>query len=153
MNCRKAEKLISKQLDNRLGAKESAWLENHIQRCPTCARLALEYRKLRSLSAEFKIASEPLPYFSERLLAKLSSEPKPSIWAAVERLYARAIPVFLIMATLLVGVLFLMQPAEQQLSQSEILLFQNQSPLKEMQALFEEEKPENRQLKLLFAGR
>jgi len=54
---------------------------------------------------------------------------------------------FLIMVTLLVGVLFLIQPAEQQLSQSEMLLFQNQNPLKEMQALFEEERPENRQLK------
>jgi len=33
-----------------------------------------------------------------------------------------------------------------------MLLFQNQSSLKEMQAFFDEEKPENRQLKLLFAG-
>ena len=35
------------------------------------------------LSAEFKIASEPLPYFSERLLAKLSSEPAPT-WRRVK---------------------------------------------------------------------
>jgi len=152
MNCRKAEKLISKQLDNRLEARESAWLENHLQNCPACARLASDYQQLKNMTAELKVEAEPQPYFTERLLARLSSEPKPSIWAAVERLYARAIPVFLIMVTLLVGVLFLMQPAERQLSQSEMLLFQNQNPLKEMQALFEEERPENRQLKLLFAG-
>lgn len=152
MNCRKAEKLISKQLDNRLEARESAWLENHLQHCPACARLASDYQQLKNLTAELKVEAEPQPYFTERLLARLSSEPKPSIWAAVERLYARAIPVFLIMVTLLVGVLFLVQPAERQLSQSEMLLFQNQNPLKEMQALFEEERPENRQLKLLFAG-
>jgi anti-sigma factor RsiW len=152
MNCRKAEKLISKQLDNRLGASESAWLDAHLKNCPACARLALEYQELRNLSAELKIEAEPSPYFSERLSARLSSEPKPSVWAAVEKWYARAIPVFLIAATLLVGMLFLMQPAKPELSQSEMLLFQNQSPLKEMQAFFDEEKPENRQLKLLFAG-
>ncbi|HAV41888.1 MAG TPA: hypothetical protein DCW97_05720 [Acidobacteria bacterium] len=152
MNCRKAEKLISKQLDNRLEASESAWLNAHLKICPACARLALEYQKLKNLSAELRIEAEPSPYFSERVSARLSSEPKPTIWAVVEKWYARAIPVFLVTATLLVGLLFLMQPAEPELSQSEMLLFQNQSPLKEMQAFFDEEKPENRQLKLLFAG-
>ncbi|MDD8020244.1 MAG: zf-HC2 domain-containing protein [Acidobacteriota bacterium] len=152
MNCRKAEKLISKRLDGRLKISESAWLNNHLKSCSACARLNLEYQRLKNLSAGLKIEAEPLPYFSQRLSARLSSVPKPSVWAVAEKWYARAIPVFLVTATLLVGVLFLVQPAQQQLSQSEMLLFQNQSPLKEMQLFFDEEKPENRQLKLLFAG-
>ena len=75
MNCRKAEKLISKQLDNRLEARESAWLEDHLQNCPACARLASDYQQLKNMTAELKVEAEPQPYFTERLLARLSSEP------------------------------------------------------------------------------
>jgi len=80
MNCRKAEKLISKQLDIRLEASESAWLNAHLKICPACAHLALEYQKLKNLSAELRIEAEPSPYFSERVSARLSSEAKLSIW-------------------------------------------------------------------------
>lgn len=152
MKCRKAEKLISRLIDNRLEAKASARLKAHLEVCPSCARLLSDYQRMQSLMSEIKIEAEPLPYFVERVKARLSIEPRPSIWAVVERWYAAAVPVFLIIATVLVGILFLIQPAEKQLSQSEMLLFQNQSLLKETQAIFEEEKPENRQLKLLFAG-
>ncbi|MCI4444800.1 MAG: zf-HC2 domain-containing protein [Candidatus Aminicenantes bacterium] len=152
MKCRKAEKLISKLLDERLEEKSLARLEAHLKVCPSCARLLQDYKKMKKLMSEGKIESEPLPYFAERVKARLATESRPSIWAAAERWYAAAVPIFLVIATILVGALLLFQPSPKQYSQAEILLFQNQSPLKETQAIFEEEKPENRQLKLLFAG-
>jgi anti-sigma factor RsiW len=152
MKCRKAEKLISRLIDGRLDPGSSAGLEAHLEVCPSCARLLADYRQIQSLMAEIRTEAKPLPYFVERLEAKLSTGPRSSFWAMVERWYAAAVPVFLVIAMVFVGTLFLVQPSEKQLSQSEMLLFQTQSPLKETQAIFEEDKPENRQIKLLFAG-
>ncbi|MGB9835297.1 MAG: anti-sigma factor family protein [Candidatus Saccharicenans sp.] len=152
MKCKKAEKLISRLVDGRLGERDRQALDRHVQECPACARTLAEYRNLKNLLSSVRIESEPLPYFEERLKARLSQATRPSIWAAVERWYAAAVPAFLIVATVALGLLFLLQPTEPQYSQAELLLFQNQNPLKETQVIFEEEKPENRQLKLLFAG-
>lgn len=152
MKCRKAEKLISKLIDGRLDQETSARLKAHLDVCPSCARLLQDYQKMQALLSGIRVEAEPEPYFAERVKARLSLEPRPSVWALAERWYAAAIPVFLVIATILIGVLFLIQPGEKQLSQSELLLFQNQNPLQETQVILEEEKPENRQLKLLFAG-
>lgn len=153
MNCRRAEKLVSRLVDGRLKAGTAARLEEHLRVCPSCARLLADYRQLQSLMADLRLPeAEPLPYFEQRLRARLGAESKPSLWAVVERWYAAAVPVFLVVAMVLVGVLFLAQPAEVQLSQSEILLFQEQSPLAETRAIFDAQKPEDRQLQLLFAG-
>lgn len=152
MKCRKAEKLISKLLDGRLDSESSARLKAHLEVCPSCARLLADYGKMQSMMAEVRTEVEPLPFFAERLDAKLPLGPRPSFWAMVERWYAGAVPVFLVIAMVFVVTLFLVQPSEKQLSQSEMLLFQSQSPLRETQAIFDEEKPENRQLQLLFAG-
>lgn len=153
MNCHKAEKLISKLVDGRLETGASTRLAAHLAVCPSCAQLLSDYQKMKGMMADLKIKdAEPLPYFEQRLRARLRTEARPSIWAVVERWYAAAVPVFLVIAMILVGVLFLVQPTEVQMSQSEMLLFQTQSPLTETRAIFDEEKPENRQLKLLFAG-
>lgn len=153
MNCRQAEKLISRLVDGRLEAGTATRLEEHLKVCPSCARLLADYRQLQSLMADLRLSeAEPLPFFEQRLRARLRTESKPSLWAVVERWYAAAVPVFLVVAMILVGVLFLAQPAEVQLSQSEMLLFQGQSPLAETRAIFDAQKPEDRQLQLLFAG-
>ncbi len=153
MNCRQAEKLVSRLVDGRLEAETAARLESHLKVCPSCARLQADYRQMQSLLSNLRLSeAEPLPYFEERLRAKLRTESKPSLWALVERWYAAAVPVFLVVAMVLVGVLFLAQPAEVQMSQSEMLLFQGQSPLAEARAIFDAQKPEDRQLQLLFAG-
>mgnify|MGYP001042940097 CR=1 FL=1 len=153
MNCQKAERLISKLVDGRLGSRDSARLEGHLRVCPSCAQLLSDYQKMKNFLSDLKITGvEPLPYFEERLKARLQTEARPSLWVALERWYAAAVPVFMVILLILAGVLFLAQPAEVQMSQSELLLFQNQNPLKDTQAFFEEEKPETRQLKLLFAG-
>ncbi len=153
MNCRRAEKLISRLVDGRLEAGTAARLEEHLKVCPSCARVLADYRELQSFMSDLRLPeAEPLPYFEQRLRARLRTESKPSLWAMVERWYAAAVPVFLVVAMVLVGILFLAQPAEVQLSQSEILLFQEQSPLTEARAIFDAQKPEDRQLQLLFAG-
>lgn len=153
MNCRRAEKLISRLVDGRLEAGTATSLEEHLKVCPSCAQMLEDYRKLRTLMSELQVKeAEPLPYFEQRLQARLRTVSRPSLWAVVEKWYAAAVPVFLVVAMVLVGILFLAQPAERQLSQSELLLFQGQSPLAETRAIFEEQKPEDRQLQLLFAG-
>lgn len=153
MNCHQAEKLISRLVDGRLETGTAARLEEHLQVCPSCARLLADYRQMKSLMSDLRVmGTEPLPYFEQRLRARLQAESKPSLWAVAERWYAAAVPVFLVVAMVLVGILFLAQPAEIQLSQSELLLFQGQSPLTETRAIFDAQKPEDRQLQLLFAG-
>lgn len=153
MNCHQAEKLISRLVDGRLEAGTAARLEEHLQVCPACAQLLADYRQMKSLMSDLQLPeTEPLPYFEQRLRARLQAESKRSLWAVVERWYAAAVPVFLVVAMVLVGILFLAQPAEIQLSQSELLLFQGQSPLNETRAIFDAQKPEDRQLQLLFAG-
>ncbi|MGB9893050.1 MAG: anti-sigma factor family protein [Candidatus Saccharicenans sp.] len=153
MNCAKAEKLISKLLDGRLEGQASNRLEEHLKVCPSCAQLLADYKRLKEIMSQLREKEmEPLPYFDQRLKAKLRAEARPSIWAAAERWYAAAVPIFLVVAMVMVGLLFLFQPAEVQMSQSEMLLFQNQSPLKDTQTIFEEQKPESRQIKLLLAG-
>ncbi|MGQ9800271.1 MAG: anti-sigma factor family protein [Candidatus Saccharicenans sp.] len=153
MNCHRAEKLISRLVDGRLEAGTATRLEEHLKVCPSCAQLLADYRKLRALMSELQVKeAEPLPYFEQRLQARLKTASRASIWDVVERWYAAAVPVFLVVAMVLVGILFLVQPAERQLSQSELLLFQGQSSLTETRAIFEEQKQEDRQLQLLFAG-
>ncbi len=153
MNCHQAEKLISRLVDGRLDAGTAARLEAHLRICPSCAQTLADYRQMQSLLSGLRMPEEePLPYFEQRLRARLRAESKPSLWAVVERWYAAAVPVFLVVAMVLVGILFLAQPAEVQMSQSEMLLFQGQSPLAETRAIFDAQKPEDRQLQLLFAG-
>lgn len=152
MRCKKAEKLISKLVDGRLEEKSRVALDRHLKECPACARTLAEYQSLKDLLFSARMEAEPLPYFEERLKNRLQELSRPSIWAVVEKWYAAAVPAFLIIATVAIGLLFILQPGEPQYSQAEILLFQNQSPLRETQTLFDEDKPENRQLKLLFAG-
>lgn len=153
MNCHRAEKLISRLVDGRLEAGNATSLEQHLKVCPSCAQMLADYRKIKTLMSELQIKeAEPLPYFEQRLRERLMISSRPSLWAVVEKWYAAAVPVFLVVAMVLIGILFLVQPAERQLSQSELLLFQGQSPLAETRAIFEEQKAEDRQLHLLFAG-
>ncbi|MDI6845286.1 MAG: zf-HC2 domain-containing protein [Candidatus Saccharicenans sp.] len=153
MKCSKVEKLISKLMDGRLEPALSARLEEHVKTCPSCAQLLEEYRSLKNALAGLKMQeAEPLPWFEQRLLARLGAESRQPIWAMVERWYAAAVPVFLVVAMVLVGILFLVQPAEVQVSQPQMLLLQGQNPLTEASYIFEAQKPEERQLQLLFAG-
>lgn len=153
MKCHQAEKLISRLVDGRLSAEATASLEAHLRVCPSCAQALADYRQLKSLMSDLRVPeAEPLPFFEQRLRARLQTESRPTFWSVVERWYAAAVPVFLVVAMVLVGILFLAQPAEVQMSQSELLLFQEQSPLAETRAIFDAQKPEDRQLQLLFAG-
>ncbi|MDD8030415.1 MAG: zf-HC2 domain-containing protein [Acidobacteriota bacterium] len=153
MNCHQAEKLISRLVDGRLEAGSSDRLKEHLKVCPSCAQMLTDYQKMKDMMTGLKIKeAEPLPYFEQRLKARLKASSRASVWAMVERWYAAAVPVFLVVAVILMGVLFLVQPEEVQMSQSEMVLFQIQGPPTATKAIFEEEKPENRQLLILFAG-
>ena len=50
MNCRRAEQLLSRQLDSRLPDREEQALRAHLPECPACRRLAAMARRWWRLS-------------------------------------------------------------------------------------------------------
>lgn len=70
-----------------------------------------------------------------------------------KRLGLRAVPLSLLFAVLITSILIFSSPEKNgQLSQSGVLLFQNQNPIQETKTILEEEKVENKNMMLIFAS-
>lgn len=152
MRCPKAEKWLLRSLDGILDSESTAELAAHLKGCAACARKEKEYRFI-SAALKTEAADRPLPYFWERLQPKLRKERKFALLVLWEQWCLKAIPVFLIAAGVVLGSLFFVLPKKSvEMTQSEILLLQNDNPLTETQPLFDEEKPEARQMMLIFAS-
>jgi anti-sigma factor RsiW len=125
-------------------------LEAHVKACPDCRafRSRLE-RVLSSLAGA--PAPEPLPYFHERLRARIDERLKPGpspVWVSWS---IRAIPVSLLLIGFFVGAIVFLSPAvDEEMSQPEALLLQNANPLSETITLLDD-KTENRSLHVIFA--
>lgn len=150
MRCKKVERWISRALDGRLDARSAGLLEDHLAACPSCRRAQAEYRSVASLLRNGK-ETDPGPYFWRRLEPRLREEREIMPLLVYERWCLRAVPVFLVLAVLAAGLLFL-TPRSAEMTRSEVLLLQNVNPLVETRTLFEEEKPENRNMMLIFAS-
>jgi anti-sigma factor RsiW len=152
MKCRKAERWILRSLDGVLKDEKRRELERHMSSCLLCQQREKEYRSIFDvLKKEFP--SEPLPYFWERLQAKLRERGKYAPWSLWQKWSLRAIPFFLTLIVLLgAAMIFLPSWKKEELSQSEILLLQNVNPLQETRTLFEEEELENRNMMLIFTA-
>jgi anti-sigma factor RsiW len=152
MNCKQAVKFLLRSFDGRLGADDSRLLKSHLQGCPGCRDKADEYRLiLGHLKPE--AAPQPLPYFEQRLLAKLKEREKTApaqLWLRwVHRAAAFSLAAFLLFGA---GVL-LFQPQEPvELSQVETLFLQNENPLSEAATILDQKKPEDRNMMLIFAA-
>ncbi|MFZ2053424.1 MAG: zf-HC2 domain-containing protein [Candidatus Aminicenantales bacterium] len=152
MDCNKAERFLLRSYDTKLGPEEKTQLQGHLERCPSCRRKDLEYRTILGLLRPGS-TPEPLPYFRERLLARIKEKEKemPALfglkWA--HRAVAFSLAVFF-----LFGVGILLSPPEEtpELSQAERLFLQNENPLTETASLLNQQKAEDRNMMLIFAS-
>jgi hypothetical protein len=155
MNCKKFEKWILLAFDGRLRNDEMKELGEHIQSCPLCSATQEEYRAiLNTLKA--KDFPQPKPYFWERLQSKLEERRKVEPWLLWKQWGMRTIPVTFLLILLLSAALLLLSPPQEEgdltqaLSQSGILLLENQNPLLETAALLETGGIEDKNMILIF---
>ena len=126
--------------------------ERHAAGCPDCRAFERDYVSvLKTLRAAAE--PEPLPYFQERLWAKIAERGKAESWTLWLRWSLRAIPVSLVLIAVFVGAIFFIGPAiEDDMSQPAALLIKNANPLTETNALFNEDKIEAKSMMIMFAG-
>jgi hypothetical protein len=155
MNCKKFEKWILRAFDGRLRNDEKKELEEHLHSCQLCSATQEEYRAiLNTLKA--KDFPEPKPYFWERLQPKLEESKKDEPWMLWKQWGMRAIPVSFLLILFLSAALLLLSPPQEEveitqvLSQSGILLLQNQNPLQETAPLLETGGIEDKNMMLIF---
>jgi len=152
MDCKKAERFLLRSLDGKLDPEESTVLRTHLEKCPFCQKKGSEYRVILGLVRP-QIVPTPLPYFKERVLAKLKERGKaaPSLlwvkWA--HRAVALSLATFLLFGA---GILFFRPEEPRALSQTERFLFQDENPLGEAANILDQKKVEDRNMMLIFAS-
>ena len=93
----------------------------------------------------------PLPRFWERLQPRLREEREAAPFLFWERWNLRAIPAFLAIVAV-AGAALIFTPQAGELTASEALLLENTNPISVAEQLFGEEKPEERNMMLIFAS-
>ena len=151
MRCKKAERWINRRVDDRLDPAGTAALEKHLSACSGCRRTAQEVHSLVGLLRQDK-GAEPEPGFLARLQPRLREERALVPLLVWERWCLRAVPVFLSLVLVLVGLVALGPSETTTLTQSETLLLENRIPLTETQRLFDTAKSEDRNMMLIFAS-
>lgn len=151
MRCKRAERWISRWVDNRLDPARTAALEKHLASCAGCRRNAQEVRNLVALLRQDE-QFEPAPGFLARLQPRLSEERALVPLLVWERWCLRAVPVFLGLVLFVVGLVAMGTSEPVTLTQSETLLLENRNPLTETQRIFDAAKPEDRNMMLIFAS-
>ena len=152
MDCKKAERFLLRSYDTPLGPEEKEKLREHLEECPSCRKKDLEYQTVLRLLRPVCVP-EPLPYFRERLLARIKEEEKeiPGLFGLK---WAHRAVAFCLGVLLLFGVGFLLSPPEEapELSQAEQLFLQNENPLMETASVLNQQKAEDRNMMLIFAS-
>ncbi|MBS3819523.1 hypothetical protein KGY73_08490 [bacterium] len=152
MKCKKTEKWILRSFDKKLTKEQQGKLDLHIQACPSCEQKQRDYQKLLD-TLRYQSFPDPKPYFWERLKPKLLQQEKYEAWSLWEKWGLRAIPLsILVVALFAAAVLLLFPPKQKSMSQSEILLIQNQIPFQKTRNLLEEEGWERKNLRLIFTS-
>jgi anti-sigma factor RsiW len=139
-------------LDGRLDQEPRAALEEHLGKCPSCRKKGEEFRMILGLVRP-QAMPEPLPYFKERLLAKLKEKERTApafLWVKwAHRAVALSLAAFFLFGA---GIL-LFQPQEPlELSQTERFLLQDENPLGEAASILDQKKAEDRNMMLIFAS-
>ena len=152
MRCNKAEKWFLKSFDGLLDEARTAELREHFRICPHCSRMESEYRAMFGLLRR-ETKEEPLPYFWDRLQSKFVRERKSFALLLWEHWCLKAIPVFLgVVLAFGVGLLFFTPSGEIQMTQSELLLMENEAPMSDVQSIFEPQQGEDQHMQLIFAA-
>jgi predicted anti-sigma-YlaC factor YlaD len=152
MDCKEAERLLLRSLDERLASEEAALLQGHLQECPSCRKKSEEYQTILRLVRP-QSTPEPLPYFQERFLARLREREK-SASALVWVKWAHGAVAFSLAAFLVFGAgILLVRPQEpRELSQTERFLLLDENPLGEAASILDQKKAEDKNMMLIFAS-
>jgi hypothetical protein len=150
MDCKKAERFLLRSYDTPLGAGEKGLLHEHLQGCPSCRRKDLEYRTVLGILRTDSVP-EPLPYFGERVMARIKEKEIPTLFGLK---WAHRAVAFCLAVLLLFGIGVLLSPPEEtpELSQAERLFLQNENPLTETASVLNQQKAEDRNMMLIFAS-
>jgi predicted anti-sigma-YlaC factor YlaD len=152
MRCKEARKNLLRSMDGRLPEGRRDALAGHVAACPGCRDFGRDGGEMLGLLKEGR-EPEPLPYFQERLWAKIAEREKSEFGAVWMRWSLRAIPVALALIAVFIGALvFIGPPLDEDMSMPAALLIKNANPLAETNALFNEDKTENKNMMLIFAG-
>jgi len=152
MDCHRAERLLLRTFDGSLEGEAQAELRDHLAGCRGCQTKAWQYGLIRDALSGAP-ASEPLPYFKERVLAKLTERDRLSsvrLWLR----WAHRAAAFSLAAFVLFGAgVLLFQPKEpQELSQVETLFLRNENPLRDSSSLLDQKRVEDKNMMLIFAS-
>ncbi|MGB7295003.1 MAG: zf-HC2 domain-containing protein [Candidatus Aminicenantales bacterium] len=152
MDCKNAERFLLRSYDTALEPEEKRLLQGHLEGCPSCRRKDLEYREILGFLRPDSIP-EPLPYFRERLLARIKEKDK-EIPVLFGLKWAHRAVAFCLAVLLLFGVGLLLSPPEEtrELSRAERLFLQNENPLTETASLLNQKRAEDKNMMLIFAS-
>jgi len=152
MRCREAEKWLLRSMDGALPSDRQSALDGHLKQCPGCRRAQREYQSAIEFLRQGP-AGEPLPFFWTRLESRIREREKLEPWTVWLRWSRRAIPVALLLIGFFVGAIaFQPRPSDEDMSQPAALLLKNANPLAEANTFFNEEKSENKNMMVIFAG-
>ena len=152
MDCKKAERFLLQSLDGKLDPEKETLLQTHLEKCPSCQKKDREFRMILGLIRP-QTVPEPLPYFKERLLAKLKEKERTApalLWVKwAHRAVAFSLATFLLFGA---GILFFQPQEPRELSRTERFLLQDENPLGEAGSILDQKKAEDRNMMLIFAS-
>jgi anti-sigma factor RsiW len=152
MDCNNAERLLLRAFDGPVDSKAETELRDHLAGCPACRARAAQYGLIRDV-LKGGAAPEPLPYFRQRVLAKLAERARQSPVRLGLRWAHRAAAVSLVAFVLFGAGVLLFKPQEpQELSQVETLFLRNENPLNDAANVLEQKKAEDKNMMLIFAS-
>ena len=154
MKCRRAEHLLSKALDEKLSTEEQTALDLHLENCESCRKAQAEYSLLRSSLGRMAKA-EPLPFFDQRMEARIGERESAAPVFGWKRWGVAALSLSMLCIGLLIGSLFFYAPAATEtleLSRSEELLLRELNPFQDTRTLFEAASAEQKNLMLIFSS-
>lgn len=150
MTCKKAEKYLLRSLDSRLNQEERHELNRHLKTCIACQKKLREYQEIRD-TLRITDFPTPKPYFWEHLQPLLKDRGSYELWPMWKQWGIRAIPLSLAVILFALILINLMPPPNQELSQSGILL-RDQNPFQETIPLLGKEEMDNPNMVLLFTS-
>ena len=154
MNCRKAEILVSRSLDETLSPDQAEALALHLDGCARCRAVKAEYEILMTSFSRMARA-ESKPYFVRRVEAGIKGKTFVNPFLAWRQWGIRAVSFSMLLISLVLGAIYFSRPAPsatQELSRSEVLLLRELNPFQETLNLFEAESAEKKNMMLIFSS-
>jgi len=152
MDCKSAERLLLRSFDGPVEDGQQAALRDHLAGCPACRAKASQYGLIRDV-LKGSADPGPLPYFLERVLARLREQerqPPFRLWL----IWAHRAAAFSLAAFILFGAgVLLFKPQEPlELTQVETLFLRNENPLSDAASVLDQTRAEDKSMMLIFAS-